>query len=448
MKEKNRKNDRTIFIITVFISFVAILIYNFFTPFMSDDLLIDTSRYKNFGDIIKDSFDFYMNANGRLILQSILRVCSLFPKPLFNILNSACFVLLMLLIYWNITGGQKYNSILYIIINLFVWNFSVEFAQTVLWFSGACNYLWGTTIILGLVTCYRKLSEGQTPEKNKILRCIGLFIWGIFAGWCNENTSGGGLLIVLAFTLLYFLQHKKILPYMVCTITGMMTGLLLMVCAPGNTIRKSYMQADETHTGILAYVGRFLKINKNINRFMMLYIAIIIILMVYFIYKKRKLKEFIPVFIFGMTSLACSYVLVFTPEPMPRAYFGANIFMLIACMEVISKISKEDEIWYSLKNGLAIAGMVWMFFSYLENGANLARILRSVNERENYIQEQVAQGNYDLTLPMISDQFITEYSFAYDSDLSYNPDYYINQVFLIKYGLNSIEAVEAEEWEP
>lgn len=448
MKEKTGKSDRTIFIIAVFISFVAILIYNFFTPLMSDDLLFDASKYKNFGDIIKAEYEQYMMWTGRSVLQIILRVCSLLPKSIFNILNSFCFVLLLLLIYWNVTGGQKYNSILYIIINLFVWNFGVEFAQTVLWMSGACNYLWGSTIILGLITCCRKLSEGETPEKNIILRCVGLFIWGIFAGWCNENTSGGGLLIILAFTLLYYLQHKKILTYMVCAIMGMVTGLLFMICAPGNRVRQSYGLADETHTGILAYVGRFLKINKYVDHYMMLYIAIIIILMVYFVHKKRKLKEFILVYIFGVAGLACSYVLVFTPEPMPRAYFGANIFMLIACMEVISKISKEDDIWYFLKNGLAIVGTVWMFFSYLENGADLARILRSVNERESYIQEQVAQGNYDLTLPMISDQFITEYSFVYHTDLSYNLDSFNNQVFLIKYQLNSIEVVEAEEWEP
>lgn len=446
MKERTRKNEKKIFIIIVFLSFVAILIYNFFTPLMSDDLLFDASKYKNFGDIVKAEYEQYMTWTGRSVLQIILRLCSLLPEPLFNILNSLCFVLLLLLIYWNVAGFQKYNSMLYIIINLFVWNFSVEFAQTVLCMNGACNYLWGTTIILGLITGYRRLLSKQASEKHKVLLCIGMFVAGMLAGWCNENTSGGGILIVLAFTLLYYLQHKKILPYMICTITGMIAGLLFMICAPGNRIRRIFM--SESHTGMMAYISRFLKICKNINHYMMPYIVITIVLMVYFFHKKYKFRDFILVFIYGLTGFACCFALILMPEPMPRAYFGANIFFMVACMEVINKISKEDEIWFSLKNGLAIAGVVWMCFSYLENGANLARIYRAVSERENYILQQVEQGNYDLTLPMISKQFVTKYSYAYESDLSLDSEYYINQVFLIKYHLNSIKVVEDQEWEP
>ena len=207
------------------------------------------------------------------------------------------------------------------------------------------------------------------------------------------------------------------------------------------------MKADETYSGIMAYVSRGLKINKAMNEYMMIYIVVICLLFAYFMYKGKKLEEFMDVFIFVLAGLATSYVLILTPEPMPRAYFGANIFFAIACVQMIQKLGREDTLLISLKTGGIAAATVWMFFSYTENGANLARIMREVNEREVYILEQTSQGNYDLTLPMLRPEFQTEYSFMYDNDIAMEKDFWINEVYRIKYGLNSVKAVPREEWD-
>ena len=135
----------------VFLSFLSVYFYNMFTPYMSDDLLFDKSLYHSFADVIKQEYWQYHNWTGRSVLQIILKIAMLMPKPLFDIINSLCYVGTMLLVYLNIRERKQYDVLLYVLINLCMWVFGVEFSQTILWVAGACNYLWGVFIILGLV---------------------------------------------------------------------------------------------------------------------------------------------------------------------------------------------------------------------------------------------------------------------------------------------------------
>ena len=86
-----------------------------------------------------------------------------------------------------------------------------------------------------------------------------------------------------------------------------------------------------------------------------------------------------------------------------------------------------------------------MLFVYIEEGANLVRILREVKEREAYIAEQVEEGKRKLTLPMLRPQFKSKYSYMYDSDIS-TKEFWINEVYCIAYELDSIHVVERKVW--
>lgn len=443
----NRFSKKDIFIITIILSFISILIYNFFTPLMSDDLLSHTNHYTSFADIIKAEYIQYMTWTGRSVLQMLLKIFSITPKWIFNIFNSFCFILLTLLIYWNIDNRGKYNVLLYMTIQLLVWNFGVDFDQTVLWLGGACNYLWGTALILAYITCLRYYLYTDRIVRHPVILSIFLLLLGCLAGWCNENTSGGGIFIVILFLLIYFIRNKHFPIWVYTGFIGLISGFLLMVSAPGNKSRSALMLAEESHSGLMAYVSRFLKINKAMDSYMMIYICIIVLLVVYFIYRGVKLEMFYSTMVFCLAGIVTSYVLVLTPEPMPRAYFGANIFFTIAAVNCINMIKKDNISLYSLKIGVIVAATIWMFFFYVENGANLARIQREVNEREDYILEQTAAGNYDLTLPMIRTEFETKYSFIYQNDLSTDEDFWINEVFRIRYGINSLKVVTRDEWD-
>ncbi|WP_320911860.1 DUF6056 family protein, partial [Eisenbergiella porci] len=94
---------------------------------------------------------------------------------------------------------------------------------------------------------------------------------GVLAGWCNENSSGGGLLMVLLCLGFYLYEQKKnnagsgrlLKPWMVTGLIGQAVGLAFMVLAPGNAVRAA--AREEEHSGLLGYMARFQKITLAVR---------------------------------------------------------------------------------------------------------------------------------------------------------------------------------------
>lgn len=436
------------FYITVIICFIAILIYNCLTPLISDDLVFNIYGSSSYSlkDLLKVEYNNYMTWNGRVIPQFIMHCFLLLPKWIFNIANSLCFIFFTLLIYWNIRNRKEYDFAIYALVNLLIWQFGVSFSETILWLSGACNYLWAMTIILGFVTYFRYKTEHSDTIKHPGLLTMGLLVFGIMAGWCNENTSGGGLLLVLFYISVYYIKNKNLKPWMITGSLGMCIGLFFMVIAPGNAVRSAERLEQENHTGLLGMIGRFLKINIAIETYLFPLLAGIIILTVYFLLRGRKIQEFIEVYVFVAVSFATSFVLILTTPPMDRAYFGAGIFMTIAFLQMVANIPKEDVYLTALKYSGILVFTIFMYFSYCENGANLMRIYREVDERHEYIQEQLAQGNREIVVPQLRPEFENKYSYMYKTDIIKDPNGHGNKVYRIYYDLKSITGIPREEW--
>ncbi len=445
MRELNDKARKIIFYLCIVVSFIAIYIFNVLTPLMSDELNFETMNIHTFGDVLEETYRLYFEWNGRSVVQTIMNCFCLFPKDVFNICNSVCFVYLMLLMYWNIEGRKKYDFVLFTLINILVWVFGVDLGQTVLWVSGACNYLWGAAIILSMVTFYRYKLANEDRIRYPRLLAVGMFFLGWLSGWCNENTSGGALLLVLFGAVVFFYQQRHIRPWMLTGIVGMLTGLVCMVVAPGNARRAAFI--EETHSGIMAYVARFLKINNTIYEYFFVLLVVVVVVLVYLYLKGMKLGQMKWALVLTAVCIATSYALILTKSPMSRAYFGAGIFLIMACVQAIAYIPEKETVFSTLKYAGLICLLIYMFFDYCENGANLMRIMRELEERESYVEEQKAQGNYDLTVPMLRTEFDNRFTFIYTrNDVTENPDDWGCQIYKEYYGLNSLVGVPREEW--
>lgn len=446
MEKWKMTRDKVMFYIAVVGSFIAIMGYNCLTPLMSDELIFDTSEYHSLADIFRAEYKNYMTWNGRSAVQIIMRCFSLMPKSVFNVCNSVCFVVLTLLMYCNIKGRKKYDFAAYALLNLLLWHFGVSFDQTVLWMSGACNYLWGAVIILGFVTLYRYKADHADDVRHTAALAVGMFAFGVLAGWCNENTSGGGLLCILYFMAVLGFRNKKRAPWMVSGMLGMLMGLVMMVSAPGNRVRSFWLLEAEEHSGIMAYVGRFLKINTAVETYLLPMLSVTILLSSYLIIRGRRISELSDVILYAAVSIATSYALVLTPQPMDRAYFGAGIFMTIACVQALWHIPRDELYLNACKYGGIVVLTIIVFFSYCKNGANLVRIMREVSEREAYILEQKAQGNMNLTVPMLRPEFKTKYSFYHYNDVDADPEGWGCSLLREYYGLESVVGVPRSEW--
>lgn len=443
-EEKHRK---IIFFSLIAISFFAILIYNVFTPAMTDDLIYKKTvqEANSFLDLIRQEQTQYMTWTGRSVNHMILRCFLSGSKWIFNICNSIAFILITLFMYYNVEGKKKYDVFAYLLIQLFIWNFAVSFEQTVLWETGACNYLWGSMIIMGYLSLLRYCLKEDFSGSAQIAPAVGLFLLGIMAGWCNENTSGGCILLACIWVGGYLWQHKRIRVWMATGLAGVVTGFLFMILAPGNANRMQFM--EEEHDGLLALVSRWLKCCLAIRNHFFILIAIAIVAFVIVRLQRNGWKKSKNMLLFFFIFIATCFALVLTSEPVARAYFGAGIFLMVSCVQGIIDVADKDMYIKALKISSAAVFTLFFIFTYMESGAHLMRIYREVNERFSYIEEQKAAGNLDITVPLLRPGFENKYSDAYNSDLSAEDSgYWVNVGYASYFEVNSISAVPREEW--
>ena len=366
------KWNKRFFYISILIAFGMIFIFNALTPAMSDDLFYgkEVSSAGSILDIVKQEYNQYMTWSGRSVCHLILRLFLSGNKMIFNVFNSIIFVLLALLIYWSVEHKKKYDICIFVLINLFLWFFGVIFRQTILWETGACNYLWGSTIIMSFITCYRYALKNWEDLRHNALWTILLPVLGILAGWCNENTSGGGLLLVLILTGIHCYERKgikgNIRPWMITGLVGQFVGFLFMILAPGNFIRGQF--TEEEHSGIFGLISRFQKMILAVraNFFVLLLIGLLLFVIIKCQKKswqkvwKVSRNGIIWMFIFMATCMA----LVLTPEPMPRAYFGAGVFLTVGVVQFFVDVEEKEIVFQSMKSGLIAVMSLIMFFTY------------------------------------------------------------------------------------
>lgn len=417
-KEKRRK---LIFILAVILSALLIFIYNVLTPMMTDDLFYakEVAGAASLWDLVLQEYHQYMTWSGRSVSHLLLRIFLRGDKMIFNVANTLVFVLLTLCMYWNVEHRRRYDTWLYLLINLLLWIFGVVFRQTVLWETGAFNYLWGSAVILGFVTLYRYGLRRSGSLKHPLLWAAGLFPFGVLAGWCNENTSGGGILMVLLCLGFWLYEGKKagggrnsdngtgvcgtgvsgmscqaakgemhrIAPWMITGLAGQLTGFLFMALAPGNALRAR--TKEEEHSGLFAYVSRFQKITLAVRENFLLLLIIGLLLFIIIYYQRESWRAVWEYsrngILWAFVFLATCYALVLTPEPMPRAYFGAGIFLMIAVAQFWTDVSEKERIFSVIRTGMVSVMLLVMFFTYMDCGAHLARIYREYHEREVYL---------------------------------------------------------------
>ena len=97
LKEINKWVDKHQTIIVLSLIFLFMLILNFLTPLLRDD--IDYSyiwhtdhKINNIVDVIASQYKHYFNWGGRTVAHTIAQFFLMFPKFIFNIANSLVYV--------------------------------------------------------------------------------------------------------------------------------------------------------------------------------------------------------------------------------------------------------------------------------------------------------------------------------------------------------------------
>lgn len=452
MSDKLRKK---LFYVTVIINFILVTIYEFLTPNMSDDIIYSdrVAEASGFLDLFAQEYEHYMNHIGRSIAHIILRFFLYTGnKAVFNIAAGLAFTLLTLLVYLNVSARKEYDLRVYLGIMMLFWLFEPTISNSVLWETGACNYLFTAVIMFGYITLFRK--KFRENSASGIGLCIGMFFFGLLAGWCNENSSGGVILMVVVLMLAAWLSDRSlsgIRAWMVAGLVGNITGFLIMILSPGNTSRAE--AAEEAHTGLVALAARFLKITLNIKENYLLLVLVFMVMVIAICYRTGSAGKFWEtakaMLLFGFLFLATCYALIAVPDSQLRTYYGASLFLMTGIMEgfayICNKGFDEELVQIGATSLVAVLSVVFIL-TYIQEGANLARIKREFDERDAYLTEAAKGEDMVVEAPMLRPQWQTRYSMAYESDFTEDKFNWLNLSYSEHYGLWYIIGVDRESW--
>lgn len=433
-KLKLTKKQQTIIILVCI--YLMMLILNLLTPILADDysysLGLDDTKINSFMDIINYQWWHYFNWGGRSVAHTIAQFLLLFPKTIFNMINPLIYTCLIYLIYLHAKGNKESNPLFLLLIHLGLWFLLPVFGQTCLWLVGSCNYLWTSVIILWFLWIYR--NKESNPS---IIKLIGIFILGFLAGWTNENTSAGLIVILLGYIIMQKVCSKKekIQKIQIVGLIGTILGFLVMILAPGNFVRTTAFQDNSFF--LVKIIKRAIDMTITAGNYLLPIVIILVIALSIKIYHKKKIENDVYIFLVG--GLATIYSMVLSPTFPERSWTGVIIFLLIAMFNILYNIEKINKLYkYIILDCCIILSFIYIT-DYIDLGIDINNLRNTweyrINEMEKMDDESQA----------VFDRYTTynPKNPAYGlSDLNTNKKEWPNTAIADYYEIKSIKAKE------
>lgn len=437
--KKLAKKENICFLIAVLCVFCSVYALNSMTPLIVDDYGfqygVKGEKLASFYDILVSEISKYQTHTGRVLLHTFAQTFLWLGKPYFNIANSIIYTMTTILVYRIIT--EKKSTILYIFIAIMLWLFLPVFGQSCLWLIGACNYLWGSFFVLlfgwPLVQAYRGRNFSN-------LFGIIMFLLGLFAGACNENTSGGAILWIVGVMIA---MHKKGRDknsiWIFGGLCGVLIGYVFLLAAPGNWGRTEVVLAASISNPIVRYGASFAYAMVNYSELWILILVECVLLM--WLYRSQKIEELKVSGFYFFISLAVNFVMTFAGSYPARAMTGATIFLIIAVGKGGAPLIQQNRDSYHYYR-LVLGGL--LAFSLLLYGMAMGDIAASnVVRQDREIQaermrETIPEGARHLETPEIRP--LSPYNPQYGlEDIFINENHWTNQIYAKEYGIDTIK---------
>lgn len=393
-------------------------------------------------DIIAREINQYFTWTGRTVAHLIARTFLSFPKIFFDLCNSICFAYVIWLLNAHGSGDPKQVSpISYIFTALLVFLTVPFFGQTVLWETGASNYLWTAAILLSFLLVYRKESKVSSTHQRSF--CVGMFFAGIAAGWTNENTAGAMILIVLAFLVHTFRQNHRVPAWMITGFAGALIGFVLMVSAPGNFIRGAAFTVSN---------GYAYEITHNLTNGIRIFaeypgqIAEWLLFAVLFVIADQNTWRTALLYAFASAAAVFAMVLTHMPLLYDRSMFGSTLLLISADLILLYPVMQKGVLPAVRRCFMAVISML-SIFRYTYTCADLGYTRYLFGIRESWVEEQREAGNLNPVVPQIGSEFLTSYNPLYGlSDLVVYPSGTDNQAYAELHGLESVISTAYSKW--
>lgn len=392
----NSKTKRSIcWTIAILIFFTILFLLNILTPVISDDFAYlyiygEEGRITSIGDIIQSQINHYYMWGGRSVVHFIAQILLMLPPYLADLLNTLIYLGYVFLIYFHIKGRKESSISLFILINLAVWFLQPVFGDTILWITGAANYLWGTFFILLFLLPYRLYEGNKLSITQQVIYPVLTMLLGLIAGWTNENTAAAMIVIVLLF-FIYFRSHKWPIPaWAIAGLVGTIIGFGFMILAPGN-----YMRGGDS-VSLNLYILGYRLFMWTLTFFLYsgpLFLISLVMLIIYNRFPNGEKKDNLKlIFIYGIAAIAGVYAMLLAPSFPRRALFGVISFLFISTGICIYHLDFHNKFLRQLRLLIITISLVGFVFTFYLNSKDINNYRKVVKNRESEIEKAKAQG--------------------------------------------------------
>ena len=415
----------------------AFLLYsvaaNFMYPWRGDDFLCQHMlRTYSTIDMIIDS---YFNWTLRLgnIICAFIEACR--TKLVFNIINP----IIQTALIWLIAGAaigrfpdiRKKKDALLLMFTAGISVFVCRPADTVYWVPGATLYSWAAVIYLGL---FIFISYREKQEPNSVWILTISCIWGLLAGYCNENAALTGLLLFGAKT---FIKPSKL---MFTTLAGYLGGAVLLFTTPGALKRVASMQNGDT---ALPVTEMFSKVPEILGFYAGSSLVPLCVLFELVIFYGRECKKETFLRAGSVFGLSLFSALVFAGAPLPpmRTYYLCSILVMVSCCVIFYETAADskhaNEVTASaVLCAVLILGLALPDFINIHNDEML---------RNKLISEQKSANIEHITVPAHRTLRRSFLHYVFIEDITPDSEFWLNRNAALYYKVKSIKTLQTKQ---
>jgi hypothetical protein len=291
--------------------------------------------------------------------------------------------------------------------------------------------------------------KGGEDARRPRLAAAGMVLLGILGGFGGETTSGGAILLVGFFIILGKKTGRKIRSWQIAGLIASVCAFAAMIAAPGNGVRASYFTEPDGILRILSY--RFWHCTKYLeSELRYLLIAFFILIVMQIVMTKERKKALVSIAFF-VAFVLTDYAMMLAPTGTAsgRSFFGATVFLFIACAQSFSALTENRESLAKIATAslLLVMGLQFLFTAPLAMN-DIYNYYAAYQQRESIVLTEKAAGISDAVVPELSlpeDKHAGGYDLA--DNVSEDPNFYVNLGFAAYHGLDSVRSATAEEWE-
>lgn len=398
-KLKAANNSRKCLTAAGILLFLFMLLLNGMTPYVADDYAYMISFYdqwwiEDLKDVVYSMYAHSHSMNGRIISHAFGQIFMIWPKPVFNVCNALVYVSLMYLLYRLANFRHKRNLLLFAGICMSFWLFMPVFGQVALWQLGAVNYLWallGGVVYLSPFVYHFLYRRELLPRLwQRVIFCFFALLFGMY----TEITSFialflGAVLVVLARAV----KKESIKSWLIFPVVIAAVGYLLLMGMPAEKAAK------QSALTLSVFLSNFVDATRMLKTHGLVLLFVWSVLFVLGIYEKVSAERLWLSGLCCFGAIAANYMLSVAKYYPERCICTTITLLILACAVMVPElIGSRAEVVCACGGSILLIAFV---FSAVVGTYDVRQTYVRFTWRESAIQEHIAAGELDLTLPLI-----------------------------------------------